>query len=174
VRLFNAIYWRAARSRLARVPAERFLFPLDAIGEWNRIYGRRGLLQFQCVVPREGAGAVVAVLVDAITAAREGSFLSVLKTFGDLPSPGMLSFPRPGVTFALDFPMRGASTLALLDRLEAIVRDAGGALYPAKDARMSPAAFAQSFPRAGEFAAFVDPALSSSFWRRVRPAAGER
>ena len=170
VRLFNALYWRAVRSGPRRIRADRFLFPLDGIGAWNRIYGRRGLLQFQCVVPRDGAREVVASLIDTVALAREGSFLSVLKTFGELPSPGMLSFPRPGVTFALDFPMRGASTLALVDRLEAIACEAKGAIYPAKDARMSPAAFRASFPRADEFEAYIDPALSSSLWRRVRPA----
>jgi len=82
----------------------------------------------------------------------------------------MLSFPRPGATLALDFPNRGAQTFALLDALESIVRDAGGALYPAKDARMSPASFAAAYPRAAGFERHVDPAFSSSFWRRVRAA----
>jgi FAD/FMN-containing dehydrogenase len=167
IRLFNAIHWRASRSALARVRAERFLYPLDAIGGWNRIYGRRGFIQFQCVVPHEAARESVRKLLEAVAGAREGSFLSVLKTFGDLPSPGLMSFPRPGVTFALDFPMRGASTLALAGRLEAIVRDAGGAIYPAKDALMSPGAFRASFPALTQFERSVDPAFSSSFWRRV-------
>ncbi|MGZ5033931.1 MAG: FAD-binding oxidoreductase [Usitatibacter sp.] len=167
VRLFNAIYWRKAPSRLRRMRAERFLYPLDAIGAWNRIYGRRGFLQFQCVVPHGAARESVGKLLDAVAAAGEGSFLSVLKTFGELPSPGLMSFPRPGVTFALDFPMRGASTLALADRLEAIVCDAGGAIYPAKDARMSPRAFRASFAALERFQRSVDPAFSSSFWRRV-------
>jgi hypothetical protein len=79
----------------------------------------------------------------------------------------MLSFPRPGVTLALDFPMRGERTLALLERLDAIVMEAGGAIYPAKDARMSRDTFRRSFPRLGEFTPHVDPAFSSSFWRRV-------
>jgi hypothetical protein len=99
--------------------------------------------------------------------AGEASFLSVLKVFGDRPSPGMMSFPRPGVTLALDFPAR-PSTLDLLERLDHIVVAAGGAVYPAKDARMSPSTFAASFPRVEEFARHVDPAFSSSFWRRVR------
>jgi hypothetical protein len=72
------------------------------------------------------------------------------------------------VTLALDLPMRGEETLKLLERLDAMVRDAGGAIYPAKDARMSPATFASSFPRVAEFERHVDPAFSSSFWRRVR------
>jgi hypothetical protein len=82
----------------------------------------------------------------------------------------MLSFPRPGATLALDFPNRGAEIFAVLEALESIACDAGGALYPAKDARMSPASFAAAYPRAGEFGRHVDPAFSSSFWRRVRAA----
>ncbi|HEX4781885.1 MAG TPA: FAD-binding protein, partial [Usitatibacter sp.] len=76
-------------------------------------------------------------------------------------------FPRPGATLALDFPMRGPRTLALLDRLDGIVHAVGGAIYPAKDARMSPETFRASFPRWEEFRGFIDPAFSSSFWRRV-------
>jgi len=82
----------------------------------------------------------------------------------------MLSFPRPGATLALDFPNEGDETFVLLEALEAIVREAGGALYPAKDARMSPATFAAGYPRLADFERHVDPAFSSSFWRRVRAA----
>jgi hypothetical protein len=114
-------------------------------------------------VAREG----VARMLEEIAGAGEASFLSVLKVFGDREGPGLLSFARPGVTLALDFPMRGTRTLELLDRLDAIVRAAGGAIYPAKDARMSPETFRASFPRWEEFSAFIDPAFSSSFWRRV-------
>jgi hypothetical protein len=93
--------------------------------------------------------------------------VTVLKQFGDLPSLGMLSFARPGVTLALDFPNRGRATLSLLDALDAITRSAGGAVYPAKDARMAPAAFRQYFPAWQNFAQYIDPKFSSSFWRRV-------
>ncbi len=81
----------------------------------------------------------------------------------------MLSFPRPGTTLAVDFPHRGTTTLKLLDQLDSVVADAGGALYPAKDARMSPDMFAQSFPRLEEFLRWRDPAFSSAFWKRVMP-----
>ena len=91
----------------------------------------------------------------------------MLKRFGDLVSPGLLSFPRPGTTFALDFPMRGESTLALLNRLERITRAAGGAIYPAKDACMSADIFRAAFPNLERFRASVDPGLSSSLWRRL-------
>jgi FAD/FMN-containing dehydrogenase len=131
------------------------------------MYGARGFFQHQSVVPPAKAREGIARMLDEIAAAGEASFLSVLKVFGDREGPGLMSFARPGVTLALDFPMRGARTLELLDRLDAIVRGAGGAVYPAKDARMSAETFRASFPRWEEFRAFVDPAFSSSFWRRV-------
>jgi hypothetical protein len=96
-----------------------------------------------------------------------GSFLAVLKKFGDLASLGLLSFPRPGVTLALDFPNRGEATLRLLEDLDSITRAAGGAVYPAKDARMSAPSFQQYFPRWQQLRPFIDPKFSSSFWRRV-------
>lgn len=168
VRTFNSAYWRLHSRGLRRMRAGKFLFPLDALLDWNRIYGRRGFLQFQCVVPHAGAADSLARLLHTAAESGQGSFLSVLKTFGDVPSPGLLSFPRPGVTFALDFPMKGAATLELMARLEAIVIEAQGAIYPAKDARMSPRAFRASFPRLAEFEPYVDPAFSSGLWRRVR------
>ena len=163
VRAFNAVYALKRRS-IRVVDADPFFFPLDAVSGWNRIYGRRGFFQFQCAVPGRDA---VEELLAAVARSGTGSFLSVLKSFGDLPSPGMLSFPRKGPTLTLDFANRGEPTLAMLDRLEAIVAAAGGALYPAKDARMSRETFARSYPRRAEFEAFRDPAFSSSLWRRV-------
>ncbi|HKF36901.1 MAG TPA: FAD-binding protein, partial [Ktedonobacteraceae bacterium] len=94
-------------------------------------------------------------------------FLTVLKTFGAIQSPGMLSFPRPGLTLALDFAYGGSKTLKLLEELDSIVLQSGGAVYPAKDARMSAASFQAFFPGWKEFAQYVDPHFSSSFWRRV-------
>jgi FAD/FMN-containing dehydrogenase len=164
VRAFNRLY------RLATSPGKRishyepFFFPLDSVYGWNRIYGKPGFFQFQCVVPRI---ETIRSLLARVARAGTGSFLSVLKTFGSLPSPGVLSFPREGITLTLDFANRGAETLALLAALEREVRDAGGALYPAKDACMSRETFVQSSPRLHEFAPFIDPAFSSSLWRRV-------
>ena len=97
----------------------------------------------------------------------QASFLAVLKTFGDLPSPGLLSFPRPGVTLALDFPNRGEHTRALFRHLDTLVREAGGRLYPAKDACMSADDFQHFYPAWDAFQEHIDPAFSSSFWRRV-------
>jgi FAD/FMN-containing dehydrogenase len=168
VRTFNsAYYWMMRRRGPSRVSYRPFFYPLDAIQDWNRLYGRRGFLQWQCVVPPDPDACALSEIVRLIARAGAGSFLSVIKVFGDHSSPGMLSFPRPGVTLAVDFAMRGSATLALLDRLDAIVIEAGGAIYPAKDARMSPSTFQRSFPRLSEFTNFLDPRFSSSFWRRV-------
>lgn len=169
IRAFNLAYYHRQRSKTASSLSHfaPFFYPLDAILAWNRIYGRRGFLQYQCVVPDDSGHTVIRSILEKIVASGQGSFLSVLKTFGDVPSPGLLSFPRKGVTLALDFPMRGAGTLELLNELDVIVRQAGGAVYPAKDARMSPESFQAYYPRWQEFSQYIDPEFSSSFWRRV-------
>jgi len=169
VRAFNALYYRNGGRKAGRatVPYEPFFYPLDAIGGWNRIYGKRGFYQYQSVVPPEAAHDATEAMLAAIAAAGEGSFLAVLKTFGDVPSPGMLSFPRAGTTLALDCANRGAATLALMERLDAIVREAGGRLYPAKDGRIPATMFRAGYPNWEEFARHVDPGFSSGFWRRV-------
>ena len=166
VRAFNAAYHAAqqlkAGPRLTHY--QPFFFPLDSVSSWNRLYGAQGFFQFQCVVPEAPA---IRALLDETAARGEGSPLTVVKRFGSARSPGMLSFPRPGLTLAIDFVNRGPATLRLLARLEAIAMDAGGALYPAKDACMSKDTFARSYPRLAEFTPHLDPAFSSSFWRRV-------
>jgi FAD/FMN-containing dehydrogenase len=168
VSAFNTLYdWSGRRHRSALVEFDPFFFPLDGVRDWNRIYGPAGLLQFQCVMPHAVARDSIRELLGVISAAGSASFLAVLKAFGDMPSPGMLSFPRPGVTLALDFPNRGEETFALFTELEVLVRQGGGAMYPAKDARMTRESFAAFYPRLDEFRRHVDPAFSSSFWRRV-------
>lgn len=169
VSAFNALYYRSQLSPRVRkvVPGETFFFPLDGVRGWNRLYGRRGFLQHQCVVPDGEGEATVRDVLERVGRYREASFLAVIKRFGDLPSPGMLSFPRPGVTLALDFPYRGTRTLEMLEELDRLVAGAGGAVYPAKDAHMSPESFRRYFPLWREFAEHVDPKFSSSFWRRV-------
>ena len=120
----------------------------------------------------DGAGRDgTAALLEAIARSGQGSFLAVLKAFGDLESPGMLSFPRRGLTLALDFPNRGRTLERLFVELDAIVRDTGGRLYPAKDGRMPPELFRQGFARWREFSQYIDPRCSSSFWRRVMDGA---
>ena len=174
VRAFNELYFRVPRGEGAptRVALDKFFYPLDGVRRWNRLYGPRGFFQYQCVVPPSGEGrAALASLLARIAGSGEGSFLAVLKGFGDMAPAGLMSFPRPGYTLALDFPNRGASTLALLESLDAIVREVGGRVYPAKDARMSPESFRAFFPEWEAFRAFVDPRFSSSFWRRVTEGA---
>jgi len=124
-------------------------------------------LQYQCVVPFEDSNATIRELLSRIAGSGAGSFLAVIKTFGDIRSPGMMSFPRPGITLALDFANRGEKTIRFFHSLDAIVREAGGAVYPAKDACMSGESFRTYFPRWEEFSTHIDPAFSSSFWRRV-------
>ena len=169
VKAFNTLYnWNGRRKAgAASSPYTSFFYPLDAIGKWNRMYGRRGMYQYQSVVPPGDAFEATRDMLEAISSAGEGSFLAVLKTFGSKPSPGMLSFPRPGTTLALDFANRGATTLRLLDRLDSIVKAAGGRLYPAKDGRISADMFRTGYPGWETFAAHVDPGFSSRFWQRV-------
>lgn len=165
---FNQVYFHAGKRHAEERTThyEKFLFPLDSIGDWNRMYGRRGFYQYQCVVPRDDYGPLQAIL-ERIGSSGAGSFLAVLKEFGDMPARGMLSFPRSGVTLALDFPNKGEKTRQLLTSLDELVMEAGGAVYAAKDARMAPAAFARYYQDWEKFAAFIDPRFSSSFWRRV-------
>lgn len=169
LRPFNALYYHRQRAR-RRASVQHYtpyFHPLDGIRDWNRLYGPKGFLQHQCVLPPAQARDAVAALLGEIGRSGQGSFLAVLKEFGDRPAPGLLSFARPGTTLALDFPRSGPGVFALLDRLDAIVAQAGGALYPAKDARMSPAMFRAGQPGLHAFVPHIDPAFSSSFWRRV-------
>ena len=167
VRAFNAAYFRRPVPTAARVPFVPFFYPLDAVDRWNRAYGRRGFFQYQFVAPFESARETVRAVLGRLAEARAGSPLAVLKTFGDVPSPGLMSFPRPGVTLALDVANRGPETVRLLRSCDAVVREAGGAVYPAKDACMTAASFRAFFPQWPAFAEHLDPAFSSSFWRRV-------
>src|SRR5690606_20791976 len=122
-----------------------YFFPLDGVRNWNRLYGPDGLLQHQSVVPEEAARKVVPALLEATREAGHASFLTVLKRFGSIESPGVLSFPRPGYTLTLDFPYDGERTRTLLERLNRITVEVGGAVNPYKDARMGPDVFAASF-----------------------------
>jgi FAD/FMN-containing dehydrogenase len=168
LRMFNAALFHLGRWRagVSRVPVESFNFPLDNLGDWNRLYGPRGFYQYQCVLPQAGRGAVAELLAQ-IARAGAGSFLAVLKTFGAREPAGMLSFPRHGVTLALDFPNAGARTEALVARLDAVVAEAGGRLYPAKDARMPRALFEAGYPRLAQFHAYRDPGINSAMSRRL-------
>jgi FAD/FMN-containing dehydrogenase len=175
LRAFNGLYFRKQRGDRAeaQVHYRSFFYPLDAIGDWNRMYGPKGFYQYQCVLPMAQGKAGMGEILQKIAAAGMGSFLSVLKVFGDHASPGLMSFPRSGVTLALDFPNSGDKVRALMDQLDAITSAHGGAVYPAKDARMPASLFRQAYPGLEEFSKWVDPAFSSSFWRRVGGAANQ-
>ena len=176
MRMFNAAYYYSELRNKKQnvVHYESFFYPLDAIYGWNRLYGSRGFLQYQCVISNTTQGHEgLREIFTRITASGMASCLAILKVFGTATSPGILSFPRPGVTFAIDFPYQGKKTLQLLEDLDEIIRAHHGAVYPAKDARMSARSFQTYFPQWTEFSRFIDPKFSSSFWRRVTtPADG--
>jgi L-gulonolactone oxidase len=168
ISLFNLLYrHRPFVLGAKRMHYEPFLFPLDAVAHWNRLYGRRGFFQHQSAVPMAHAFDATRKLLELTAEFGEGSFLLVLKLFGDAPSPGLVSFPLPGATLALDFPNKGESTRRLLDEMADVVLAAGGRLYPAKDATMSGVAFRTGYPAWRELEAQRDPAIMSDFWRRV-------
>jgi len=176
--VFNSAYhWKKGRaSGLRQSPYQGFFFPLDGVGNWNRLYGPRGLFQHQSAIPFDTALDAIPQMLAATRKAGQGSFLTVLKRFGDQRSPAFLSFPRPGYTLTLDFPNRGEPTLALLALLDRITVEAGGAVNPYKDARMGAATFAASFPDWRELEAMRDPAFLSAFWARTAlrlPAHGD-
>ncbi|MER8919636.1 FAD-binding oxidoreductase [Mesorhizobium sp. M0802] len=173
---FNAAYrWKKGRSPgPSQTGYQGFFFPLDGVGDWNRLYGPKGLYQHQSVVPENVARQTVPALLEAARRAGQGSFLTVLKRFGSIRSPGLLSFPRPGFTLTLDFPNRGDRTLALLSELDRITVAAGGAVNPYKDARMGADTFAASFPNWQRLEALRDPAFVSSFWLRTAKKLNDR
>lgn len=168
LRPFNAAYFalNSRKTGVRTIHGEPFLFPLDSLHDWNRMYGPKGFFQYQSVVPRDAAPAATRDMLNAIAASGEGSFLAVLKVFGDRRAAGLLSFPRPGVTLALDF-RNTPAVFPLFERLDAIVRAAGGRLYPAKDARMPRAMFEATYPTVGAFRPFRDPRISSAMSRRL-------
>jgi len=161
---FNIKKWQAGK---AIVHYEPFFYPLDNILEWNRMYGPKGFFQYQSVVPRALGRDAVQAMLGEIARSGDGSFLAVLKTFGNRQPLGMLSFPQPGVTLAMDFPNQGGRTLKLFERLDAIVREAGGRIYLAKDARMPRELFEAGYPLLNEFLKYRDPGISSALSRRL-------
>ncbi len=170
IRAFNALYFNKnnllSAGKITYQHYDSFFYPLDGIGNWNRIYGSQGFYQYQFVIPfseRPTMGRILNKIVDSGL----GSFLAVLKEFGDLTSPGMLSFPSSGICLALDFANRGEVTLKLIEDLDQLVMEAGGSVYPAKDVRMSSKAFQQYYPNFEKFKTYIDPRFSSDFWRRV-------
>jgi decaprenylphospho-beta-D-ribofuranose 2-oxidase len=151
VAAFNELYFRAAARKEGApflCPAGPYFFPLDGIANWNRIYGRRGFVQHQCVLPPATAAATLVEMLNRIARRGDAPFLAVLKKLGG--SSGVLSFPFEGYTLALDFPFT-PGLLEFLDELDRTVVKAGGRLYLAKDARQTRQTFEASYPNADRF-----------------------
>ena len=165
---FNKLYKRRPGARFSGVQKfQRFLYPLDGIGGWNKLYGRTGFYQHQSIIPKSHAAEGVSALLAAVQDRGWGSFLAVLKTHGRETSPGLNTFSMAGVSLALDFPNRGEQTTRFLRHLDQIVVGYGGRMYPAKDSVMSSETFQAGYPNWQKLEALRDPKVSSSFWRRV-------
>ena len=169
LRIFNEIYFHKQFKKISyeSIDYNKFFYPLDSIGHWNRIYGRNGFQQYQCVIPKSDQKTVLKNLMKEISKSNTGSFLAVLKSFGKLKSPGLISFPMEGITLALDFPQKYIEDKKLFDRLDSLVHEVGGRLYPAKDAHMSKQHFKKAYPAWIELEKIRDPRLLSKFWKRV-------
>ncbi len=169
IRAFNTLYYKrqAERQVVAATDYNTFFFPLDRIENWNALYGKKGFLQWQAVVPREATRYLFHLMQKTMAESRIVPALTVIKNFGARHSGGLLSFPIEGTTFALDFPAAPKKLFPLLDSWDAAVADLGGRLYPAKDSRMQPEIFRKTYPLLDDFLALKDPGLSSSFWRRI-------
>lgn len=169
LKAFNFAYFHAKARKSGKTLSGygSFFYPLDAVGNWNRLYGPKGLYQHQSIIPFASARKIIPQMLDASRKAGQASFLTVLKRFGAVASPGIFSFPRPGYTLTMDFSNRGASTLKLLETLDALTVEAGGRVNPYKDQRMSVATFAAGFPEWSQLERYRDPRFSSDFWRRT-------
>ncbi|QEE30103.1 FAD-binding oxidoreductase [Terriglobus albidus] len=170
MRIVNAAIQRIQASATPLGHYEAFFYPLDKVAEWNRGYGRRGFTQYQFVIPFENGLENMRKILTAILSSGELPFLNVLKRLGK-ESGGILSFPREGYTFAIDFPIR-QNTPALLKRLDAMVIDAGGRIYLGKDSYTDAVAFRTMYPEVDawlETKAKYDPSrvFTSNLGRRV-------
>ncbi|MEQ1754361.1 MAG: FAD-binding oxidoreductase [Micropepsaceae bacterium] len=169
VKAFNTWTWIHAPSKrsFGNQHFDPFFYPLDGVSNWNRLYGTKGFQQFQCVIPAGTAAEAFTDMLGAIAKSGSASALAVMKRCGDFRSPGLLTFPMPGISLAIDFPQSQGLAERLLPTLDSIVRQSGGRLYPAKDAHMSGADFRSSYPGWKTVETLRDPALNSRFWKRV-------
>lgn len=170
VKTFNKLYYSKQLSKISTqiVPFEPYFYPLDMINGWEKAYGKNGFLQHQFVLPYDNCKKNMQQIFEVIVNSGMSSFLTVLKSFGDAKSPGMLSFPKKGITLAIDYRMEGNKTLELLNKIDKLVSKNNGRLYPGKDARMSREHFHQFYPNFGEFQSYKDSNFSSSFYRRIK------
>ena len=167
--VFNKTYFRLMKilSGSSIQHYEKFLYPLDNILDWNKMYGPKGFYQYQSVIPKEHSVDATKEMLNKIKLSGEGSFLAVLKTFSNIKSLGMLSFPMEGVTLALDFPNKGKKTMKLFNELDQIVKESSGRIYMAKDATMSKDLFESGYENFENFVQYIDPGISSSMSRRL-------
>lgn len=167
-KIFSTLYYSIQKEKnREQMHYEPFFYPQDFVENWNFFYGKQGFLQYQCLIPAEAAKDVLKEMLERIAHAGMCSPLTTLKRFGNKPSLGMLSWPKDGFSLALDFKNTGEPLLDLLTKIDELVIQAKGSLYPAKDARMSSSFFKESFPRWQDFSGHIDPAFSSNFWKRV-------
>ena len=156
---FNGLYYARHDDGTAIEDYRSFFYPLDGVDHWNRIYGRRGIVQYQALLPRESSRDGLVAMLRQVVRRGAGAYLAVLKSAGQA-NPGMLSYLFPGHTLAMDMPYAGMRTVKLMRELDAILLDHGGRLYLAKDSQTTAAAFARMYPRLDEFRqvkARVDP-----------------
>ena len=171
---FNALYYQREGNKQQPflTSYDPYFYPLDAIKNWNRLYGKRGFVQYQCVIPQHTAFDGISALLQKLSDSRRPSFLAVLKRFG-AQGRGMLSFPLAGYTLALDLPIRDEGLFVLLNKLDEIVLQYGGRVYLAKDARLSATSFRAMYPRYEEWRKIkktIDPQnrFSSSLAHRLK------
>ncbi|WP_037430014.1 FAD-binding oxidoreductase [Sinorhizobium fredii] len=157
----------APRETVSTIQWTSYFHPLDRLGAWHRLYGRQGPCQHQSVYPVENAKQTTVRLMETARKHGHASFLTTMHRFGDTAGRGLLYYPRPGFSLTLDFANQGEATVKLLDDLDRIVVEVGGAVNPSKDLRMSPDVFEASFPSWRKLEALRDPALVSDFWRRT-------
>jgi FAD/FMN-containing dehydrogenase len=167
VRAFNGYWYKWPRATQASVPYAKFLWPLDGVANWRNSFGKASFVQCQMVVPTEAAGTVLLQALQMVQAQGKPTFLNTLKRLGAHEAAGLMSFPREGLALALDMLYEGNATDELLRDLETLARDAGGALYPAKDSAMTPEAFTAMYPAWRQLEALRDPRITSDFWQRV-------
>ena len=170
IRAINAVIQQIQRHAAAVTHYEAFVYPLDGVSHWNRGYGRRGFTQYQFVIPFDAGVHSMRQILSTILSEGELPFLNVLKRLGE-QSAGLLSFPRPGYTFAIDLPVR-TRTPELLRRLDAMVLDAGGRIYLGKDSFVAPETFRAMYPNLDRWLALKaeydpDGVFTSDLGRRV-------
>ncbi|MFE4200638.1 FAD-binding oxidoreductase [Aneurinibacillus aneurinilyticus] len=170
IKSFNTLYYGVNKNVRKTVYFDSFFYPLDSIYKWNRMYGKKGFVQYQAVFPPEGKEGLIQML-ERLSSSNRSSFLAVLKTSGE-QNPGLLSFPKKGYTLALDIPIKDESLFTFLHELDELVIRYGGRVYLAKDSELLPEHFAEMYPRLKEFRAIkdrIDPnhIFSSSMARRL-------